>query len=426
MKNKPAILYVFLANAISGISQGMMMIAITWYINNTIDQPVLYNALFLGSSILSIVWGPYAGSLIDRYDRRKVMITINVLGGIYMMVCAATALVFDDVPIFLVCGIFIMTVVFYNVHFPNLYAFLQEIVPPASYGKITSAVEIQNQLAFVLSGGLAAVLLEGVPVHVLEALRMQQYAHIMAEPIALEKLIFIDGCTYLVSVLLLWKMSYVSLTERDKRSIPVIKRLQDGLTFLKERPLIFVFGYFSHIFFASIMVCSFLILPSYIRHIVEGDAAIFGLSEGLFALGAIFAGILVDRVFRKNRLFGIILFLLLGATIYAALFFSQSAIVLLVMYLFLGMMNASTRILRTTTLFQLVPNKIIGRTNSFFGVLNTATRILFIVIVSQFTFFSDNPDRSMGFLMMMLLLAAIVLGLNYKKIQDFKKKTTFD
>ena len=86
MKNKPAILYVFLANAISGISQGMMMIAITWYINNTIDQPVLYNALFLGSSILSIVWGPYAGSLIDRYDRRKVMITINVLGGIYMMV----------------------------------------------------------------------------------------------------------------------------------------------------------------------------------------------------------------------------------------------------------------------------------------------------------------------------------------------------
>ena len=65
----------------------------------------------------------------------------------------------------------------------------------------------------------------------------------------------------------------------------------------------------------------------------------------------------------------IILFLLLGATIYSVLFFSQSAIVLLVMYLFLGMMNASTRILRTTTLFQLVPNKIIGRTNSFFGVL---------------------------------------------------------
>ena len=55
MKNKPAILYVFLANAISGISQGMMMIAITWYINNTIDQPDLYNALFLGSSILGFL-----------------------------------------------------------------------------------------------------------------------------------------------------------------------------------------------------------------------------------------------------------------------------------------------------------------------------------------------------------------------------------
>ena len=123
MKNKKAILYVFLANAISGISQGMMMIAITWYINNTIDQPDLYNALFLGSSMLSIVWGPYAGSLIDRYDRRKVMIVINVLGGIYMMLCAATALVFDDVPSFGLWSLY-YDVVFYNVHFPNLYAFL--------------------------------------------------------------------------------------------------------------------------------------------------------------------------------------------------------------------------------------------------------------------------------------------------------------
>ena len=117
---------------------------------------------------------------------------------------------------------------------------------------------------------------------------------------------------------------------------------------------------------------------------------------------------------------------MLGATIYATLFFSKSAMVLLVMYLFLGMMNASTRILRTTTLFQLVPNKIIGRTNSFFGVLNTATRILFILIISQTAFFSDNPDWSMGFLMVMLLISAAFLGLNYKKIQDFKKKTTFD
>ena len=426
MKNKKAILYVFLANAISGISQGMMMIAITWYINNTIDQPDLYNALFLGSSILSVFWGPYAGSLIDRYDRRKVMITINILGGLYMMMCASTALVFNEVPVYLVCGIFIMTVVFYNVHFPNLYAFLQEIVPPKHYGKITSAVEIQNQLAFVLSGGLAALLLEGVPVHILEVLGLQGYAHIMANPIALDKLIFIDGCTYLLGVLLLWKMSYVSLTERDKRAIPMLKRLQDGLIFLRERPLIFVFGYFSHILFASIMVCSFLILPSYIRHVIQEDAAIFGLSEGLFALGAIFAGVLVDRLFRKNRLLGIILFLVLGATIYAVLYVSQSALVLLVMYLFLGMMNASTRILRTTTLFQLVPNKIIGRTNSFFGVLNTATRIFFIIVLSQLPFFSVHPDYSMAFLMAMLLIAATVLAFNYRKIQVFKKKATFD
>ena len=75
---------------------------------------------------------------------------------------------------------------------------------PAVVTEKCSAVEIQNQLAFVLSGALAAVLLS-VPVGVLEALSLQQYAHILAQPIALEKLIFIDGCTYLVGVLLLGK-----------------------------------------------------------------------------------------------------------------------------------------------------------------------------------------------------------------------------
>ena len=128
MKNKTAILFVFLANAISGISQGMMMIAITWYINNTIDQPDLYNTLFLGSSLLSIVWGPYAGSLIDRHDRRKVMITINVLGGIYMMVCAATALVFDDVPVFLVWNLY-YDCRFLQCSLSQLVCLLQEVPP---------------------------------------------------------------------------------------------------------------------------------------------------------------------------------------------------------------------------------------------------------------------------------------------------------
>ena len=140
----------------------------------------------------------------------------------------------------------------------------------------------------MLSGALAAVLLEGVPVGVLEALSLQQYAHILSHPIALEKLIFIDGCTYLVGVLLLWKMSYVSLTERDKRPIPVVKRLQDGLTFLKERPLIFVFGYFSHSFcehYGVFLSNSSLLYPTHRTR----RYSVFGLSEGLFALGAIFA-----------------------------------------------------------------------------------------------------------------------------------------
>ena len=141
------------------------------------------------------------------------------------------------------------------------------------------------------------------------------------------------------------------------------------------------------------MVCSFLILLISDTSYKAMPLSLVG--EGLFALGAIFIRILVDRIFRKNRLFGIILFLLLGATIYSVLFFSQSAIVLLVMSLFRDD-ECQTRILRTTTLFQLVPNKLLAGPIAFL-VLNTATRILFIVFISL-ALFSDNLTDPWAFL----------------------------
>ena len=61
----------------------------------------------------------------------------------------------------MVALVFMLTFFNYNIHYPNLYAFVQEITESKYYGKITSYIEIQGQLTAMLAGAGGAFLLEG-------------------------------------------------------------------------------------------------------------------------------------------------------------------------------------------------------------------------------------------------------------------------
>ncbi|MFT6686590.1 MAG: DHA3 family macrolide efflux protein-like MFS transporter, partial [Bacteroidia bacterium] len=89
LKNKKALVLLFAANTVSGVSQGISLIAIPWFIANQLGRPGLYGLLFLAVTILTLFWGPYAGILIDRYDRKKVMLSIQTVGMLSVFSIAA-------------------------------------------------------------------------------------------------------------------------------------------------------------------------------------------------------------------------------------------------------------------------------------------------------------------------------------------------
>ena len=57
--------------------------------------------------------------------------------------------------------VFDSTFLIFTVHYPNMYAFLQEITEQKDYGKITSYIEIQAQMTSMMSGAAATMLLVG-------------------------------------------------------------------------------------------------------------------------------------------------------------------------------------------------------------------------------------------------------------------------
>jgi hypothetical protein len=68
----------------------------------------------------------------------------------------------EYIPTFLIAIVFCFTIFNYNIHYPTLYAFGQEISEKHNYGKTNSLIEIIGQSTSIISGVFAAILLTGV------------------------------------------------------------------------------------------------------------------------------------------------------------------------------------------------------------------------------------------------------------------------
>src|SRR5581483_11880949 len=129
MKNRNAILLLLLANSISGIAQGISMLSIPWYFTSVIHSETMFGKVYFFITSVSLLWGVYAGTLIDRYDRKKIFLATNIAGLLVLSSVSIYGYSQGQLPWYLVALVFANTALIYNIHFPNLYAYAQEITP---------------------------------------------------------------------------------------------------------------------------------------------------------------------------------------------------------------------------------------------------------------------------------------------------------
>lgn len=412
VRNTKAIALLFAANTVTGVSQGISLIAIPWFIANDLNKPSLFGVLFFVSTLIAIFWGPYAGTLVDKYDRKKVMMSIQSVGFLLVSSIAVYGFVTAHSYLWMACAVFLTTKILYNIHYPNLYAFAQEITEAKHYGRITSWLEVQGQTTFTIAGAAAAFLLEG------------QIGNWHFGKWEIYEIFMLDASTYLVAILLLSLIKYTSLAERNKGKLSFVERLKFGFQYLIDRRAIFIFGVSAGFVFASILVTNFFTLPIFIKNYIGATERIYGLSEGAFALGSLLSGILIISIIPKNKLvMGIISLSVIAGALFAFLSGNKIVALLLVAYVAVGFCNAGIRILRTTYIFNVIPNNIIGRTSGVFMVANSLLRLFFIALFSV-PFFSVESNIRFTFLILsfFIFMGAIILLLNYRKLAQLKSK----
>ena len=418
MKNKQAITLLFAANIISGLAQGISMIAIPWYFVKIVAKPEVFATAYLIITFLILFWGLYAGTLIDRYSRKKLFILINIICGLFIGGIGLYGWHTGYLSDIFVVLVFAITIFNYNVHYPNLYAFGQEITKKENYGKLNSYIEIQGQVTSVLAGAFAAILLTGTVDGDLQIAGINFTLPFTIEAWAIYEVFLLDAFTYFLVILFFIFMKYDSVAKEKIDVGSLISRFKQGFNYLYKKPIIFVFGVASYMLFAFTLVQIHVVLPSYVNNFLNMGADVYASSEIYYSIGAIFSGVLILRIFKNLSTVSSVIILMF--TVSLAFFLMAIYKILWVFFigsLILGVTNAGVRILRTTYIFNHVPNNLIGRTNSVFNSLNIMIRMILIGMFALQFFHSDDNIRYAYFIgSALIILAMIVLLLWYKRI----------
>lgn len=392
------------------------MLAIPWYFAKYLGAASTFATIYSVATFITLFWGLYAGTLIDRFPRKNIFLGICAMSAIVLIGVSSIGYFDGEIPMFWIAFVFCFTLFNYNIHYPTLYAFGQEITEKENYSKTNSLLEVIGQSTNVLSGAMAVMLIEGMDFSIFGL-------QIQIESWPIERIFLMDGMTYIVAAILIYFIKYIptSKVEVSRESIQV--RFKEGMKYLKDRPLLFHFGNASYTVFIFVLIATHLLWPIYIEsHLTEGGS-IYAVTKVHYAIGALLAGFFVSRVFRySHRINSILILMGIAFTAFMVLTISQNYIILFVCAFTLGISNAGIRIQRITYLFNHIPNNIIGRTNSVFQSINILLRSIFLGIFSL-TFFNEGSNIIYAMLIaaIAILISFAPLTIYYQKLKDYKK-----
>ena len=275
MKNKQAITLLFIANIISGFAQGISMLAIPWYFTDILGMSSTYAKGYAVLTFISLFWSLYSGTLVDRYCRKKLFLYSNLSCSLIIGSAAFYGITNEHTPWVLALAVFGITMFHYSIHYPNLYAFGQEITEKENYGKLNSYIEIQGQSTSIFAGAFAAILLSGTENQVMNLMGLNIPIPFDIIPWEIHEIFLMDAITYAAAFLIILFIKYQPLVKNELDKGSVLERLQNGINFLKENPLIFIFGVCSYMIFTFLIVEMFVLVPSYVSNYLHSGGNVF-------------------------------------------------------------------------------------------------------------------------------------------------------
>jgi MFS family permease len=350
--------HLLIANTFSSVGTGMTLLSIPWLLVQKSGGETLFGYITLTMTIMMFILTPYTGVMIDRFSRKTILFAGEALGFTITTAFAFMGFAGIEYQIWHLAILYASGVLYYFLFYPTLFALNQELFDRSQYKQLNGILEIQGQLATVLSGGIASILMAKVALH---------------------WILLLDVCTYLVAIYCLWKIPY----HRQLRSVHHVSfwhKMTEGYRYMRAYPSLFWFLLASFMPFIGVMMTNYL-HPIYISTVLKEDGSVYGTQSMMYGLGAALAGLVIPFFIKRIGNEAVIVMNVGIYTIAITMFLVfQHTLIFYMLVVFMAFGNAGTRVARSSLMMELIPNDKIGRVDSLFRAVGLMIRVLLLSV----------------------------------------------
>jgi DHA3 family macrolide efflux protein-like MFS transporter len=280
---------IWIGQLVSGLGSGLTGFALPVWIYQKTGSAEAFGLLFFAATVPTVLMSPFAGALVDRWNRKTVLIAADAIAAALSLVIAA--LVFTGT--FELWHLFVISVLGAAVGTfsdPAFMAAMGVLVPREHFTRASGLMQTSAAVNGILTPLLAGVLVT---------------------TIGLGGILIIDFATFLVGVGTLARVRIPAPPRSDTPRRPLLREAHDGWAFIRARPGLLMLL----LYFPAVNLVSGMANPLFSPMVLSfATPAELGLVVSLASVGMLAGGVLLSAWGGpKRRMRGLVIGQMLGA-----------------------------------------------------------------------------------------------------------------
>lgn len=363
--------FVFAANLVSMLGSGMNAAAVAWYILQVTHSEVALGTLTVLQTIPAMLMLPFTGVIIDREDRRRLVMWLDALRGLIILTVAILAFQ-HRVQVWQLYLMNMLVSAGFWMFWPTITALIQELTPEDRF---------VHSNTFLLAGVQGGWLIAGSIVGFM-------YNHI-----GLGGVLLIDVSTYVVSFLCYFavrKGRHVVLRPQELRADIIAAEnqlqrfwhdLREGLHFLRDHPAAIMLG-ISWALFLGAMMTGGVVTPSLSERVFHAGPVGYGWLSAGWGTGAFISALYTPQAIARlggQRAVAFSMALLSVGMVCAPV--SRYLFLAIAIYFVMGTGRGVGGVAMNTSLMEMVPKHLMGRVQNTYYFVGTFLQIALALAV---------------------------------------------
>lgn len=382
--------------SISRLGDSIQLVALFWLIYTLTGSESLTSMVALASTLPVVILGFYSGAIVDKYDRRTIIIISDIVQAV-LYVIMPVLYYLKVLQIWHLFVIIFLIGISRTFFYPALRSILPSIVEKEQLATVNSVYTMCSQAARMIGPVLAGFL---------------------TYYIGSINLFVLNSLTFIVSVVTILRLTYrkdytAGPAEEEEEELGIWLTIVEGFKYVLSKKVIFYLIITFPLFTLISAGLTDIALLTYVKEILRGTSIQYGLLQSCISVGVFLGGFMTIRLKSWNKFTLFLLGIFLVGLDFAAFGFNSVFAVSLGLMTLLGIAFVVLEICMVTLIQENVPDNMLGRVFSLWNIMGCGgDAISYIYIAGVLSIFSVGGAFILGG--SVLLLGSLV-GLFLKK-----------